>query len=167
MPRKAFVPDSIHDHDFGNLVKTEKDPRARLRMLGMLHLQEGATVTYTAKILKVRKATVRDWIKAFTTQGLRGLYDQHRSGRKANIPEEAEANLVSDIQALQNERKGGRVKGLDIIEMIEKKYNVTYSLNGVYTLLHRIGMSWVSARSKHPRSKTEEQELFKKNFAEC
>lgn len=167
MPRKAYLPVTIHDYNFETLIKSERDPNAKLRMLGMSHLQEGATITSTAKMLKVREGTVRDWVKSFAKYGLEGLYDKHRSGRKTRLEPENINSLISDIQTLQKERKGGRVKGLDIIELIERKYNVTYSLNGVYVLLHRIGLSWVSARSKHPRSKMEDQELFKKNFAAC
>lgn len=164
MPRKAYLPNEIHNHNFDHLAKNEKDPKARIRMLGMLHLQEGATLTSIAKMLKVRINTVRDWIKSFDEHGLEGLYDDHRSGRKAKLSQEFSDKLIADIQDLQNSRKGGRVKGLDIIELIYNKYNVLYTLNGVYTLLRRLGMSWISARSKHPRSNIESQEEFKKNF---
>ena len=37
-----------------------------------------------------------------------------------------------------------------------------YSVNGIYELLARIGMSWISARSKHPQADINAQEAFKK-----
>lgn len=58
MPRKAYLPVTIHDYNFETLIKSEQDPNAKLRMLGMSHLQEGATITSTAKMLKVREGTV-------------------------------------------------------------------------------------------------------------
>lgn len=164
MPRKAYLPDEIHNYNFKHLSKTEKDPKARIRMLGMFHLQTGATVTFTAKFLNVREATVRSWIKSFAKSGLQGLYDKPGRGRKPKLPSELNEVVFSDIQELQNTRKGGRVKGLDIIELIYSKYGIRYKLSGVYLLLHRIGLSWVSARSKHPNSSIETQEEFKKNF---
>ena len=46
--------------------------------------------------------------------------------------------------------------------MIEEKYNESYSVSGVYKLLKRMDMSWVSARSIHTKSDHEAQEAFKK-----
>lgn len=166
MPRKAYISETINNYDFKNLSKIERNPQTRIRMLGMLHIQEGETLTNIAKMLKVRINTVHDWLKSFNKYGIEGLYDKHRSGRKPWFSEEYKEALISDIQELQKTRKGGRVKGLDIIELIHHKYGVQYSLSGVYTLLHRIGMSWVSARSKHPNSSIAQQEEFKKNFTE-
>jgi len=164
MPRKAFLPDTIHDYDFKKLSRTEKNPRARLRMLGMFHLQCGKTITATAKLLAVRTATVGIWIKSFENFGMDGLYDNPKSGRKSKLTPQQKAELPSAIEELQNQKNGGRVIGLDIIDLVYERYGAKYTLDGIYTLLHKLNMSWVSARSKHPHSKLEDQEQFKKNF---
>ena len=52
--------------------------------------------------------------------------------------------------------------GDDIVDMIKEKYKESYSVSGVYKLLKRMGMSWVSARSIHTKSNLEVQEAFKK-----
>ena len=39
MPRKASLPDEIHNYNFERLSKTENGPKARMRMLGMFHLR--------------------------------------------------------------------------------------------------------------------------------
>ena len=167
MPRQAYLPKAIYDYDFKKLSKIEKNPRAIIRMLGMSHLQKGNTITATAQLLMVRQGTVRDWIQSFSKYGLQGLYDSPKSGRRSKLSKEELDELPNAIEELQHKRKGGRIKGLDIIELIFNKYNVKYTLNGIYTLLHKIRMSWVSARSKHPHSKAEDQELFKKNLGSC
>ena len=46
--------------------------------------------------------------------------------------------------------------------MIKEKYKESYSVSGVYKLLKRMGMSWVSGRSVHTRSDPEVQGAFKK-----
>ena len=68
------------------------------------------------------------------------------------------------VMQLQKERDGGRIIGEDIVSMIKNKYNESYSVSGVYKLLKRMNMSWVSGRSVHTKSDPEVQEAFKKTF---
>ena len=65
---------------------------------------------------------------------------------------------------LQKDRSGGRIIGEDIVNMIKEKYKESYSVSGVYKLLKRMGMSWVSGRSVHTRSDPEVQGAFKKTL---
>ncbi|WP_041350350.1 helix-turn-helix domain-containing protein [Nitrosococcus watsonii] len=41
-------------------------------------------------------------------------------------------------------------------------FGVSYSLSGLYEVLRRAGLSWVSARSRHPQRDGQVQEAFKK-----
>ena len=76
------------------------------------------------------------------------------------------ANLfeVIGIIQLQEDRDGGRIIGQDIVSMIKEKYNESYSVSGVYKLLKRMDMSWVSGRSIHTKPDLEVRETFKKTF---
>ena len=65
---------------------------------------------------------------------------------------------------MQDNRDGGRITGNEIREHIEKKYNKTFKNNSIYDLLHRLGLSWVSSRSKHPKSDEKKQKAFKQTF---
>jgi transposase len=41
---------------------------------------------------------------------------------------------------------------LDIQNMLAKDFNIHYqNINGVHYLLTKLGLSWISARSKHPK----------------
>ena len=39
-------------------------------------------------------------------------------------------------------------------------------MNSVYHLLHRLGLVWITVRSKHPQQNQAVQDAFKKNFAD-
>ncbi|VVM24668.1 Mobile element protein [uncultured Gammaproteobacteria bacterium] len=48
--------------------------------------------------------------------------------------------------------------------MLAKDFNIHYqNINGVHYLLTKLGLSWISARSKHPKQDKEAQALYK-NF---
>ena len=48
--------------------------------------------------------------------------------------------------------------------MLIDKYNIQYSLKTVYNSLHRLGFSWITSRSMHPKSSETTQNTYKKNF---
>ncbi len=73
-------------------------------------------------------------------------------------------SLTEEIQKLQDNKKGGRVTGTEIQKMLFDKFNIKYCLRSVYVLLDRLGFSWISCRSKHPKSSQEAMDTFKKDF---
>ena len=63
---------------------------------------------------------------------------------------------------IQKNDKGGRLVGTDIQLFITENFGHQYHLSSVYKLLHRLGFSWITSRSKHPKQSLEVQEDFKK-----
>jgi transposase len=64
---------------------------------------------------------------------------------------------------MQNDKNGGRVRLKDIQSMLAKDFNIHYqNINGVHYLLTKLGLSWISAKSKHPKQDEEAQALYKK-----
>jgi transposase len=49
------------------------------------------------------------------------------------------------VEQLQDSRGGGSVRGEDIRQLLSKQFAMAYSLNGVYDLLKRLDMAWISA----------------------
>ena len=96
--------------------------------------------------------------------GYENLTDKAKPGQPKHLTKEQEEELVQDIISMQDNRNGGRITGNEIREHIEKKYNKTFKNNSIYDLLHRLGLSWVSSRSKHPKSDSKKQEMFKQTF---
>lgn len=158
------LPKNIHDFDFVKLSKNESDPKVRVRLIAMASLKDGTPAIKVADYLKVSRRTVSSWLKRFMKEGLPGLRDKPRSGRKSKLLLEDLDTLKGEIKEINNKLKGGSLTGKDIQELIKKKYSIDYKLSSVYKLLHKIGMSWISCRSKHPDSKPEEQEAFKKTL---
>ena len=159
-PRKPLQ--DIQQHDFKKLAKTTKNPRERLRFLAFAHIQEGKTYAEVATIMKVFYKTVWDWTKKFTNEGLKGLRDRPGRGSKPNLPEDKQEAFREAVLQLGANRKGGRIRGKDIVELLEKQFNVKSSLRSVYDTLQRVGLVWITGRSQHPKADLEAQETFKK-----
>lgn len=162
MHRKAKIPGGMEKFDFFELAKKEKHPRVRLRLLALGHFKNGKKAKEIGEFLDVGQDALREWRTRFSEQGLAGLREGHRSGAHPRLKREDEARFVHALEELQSERKGGRGTWKEIQKLLHEQFHVTYSQNGVYGLLKRLKVVWVSARPKHPRSDAKVQETFKK-----
>ena len=116
-----------------------------------------------SKIVKYSRQTIGEWAKMYNEGGLDKMLSIRKGrGRKARVTNDKKTEFNEYVMQLQKERGGGRIIGDDIVDMIKEKYKESYSVSGVYKLLKRMGMSWVSARSIHTKSNLEVQEAFKK-----
>jgi len=162
MGRKRIVSEAINDFDFKKLFKTAAHPRERLRFLAFAHIKEGRSNTEIADILKVNRMTITDWIKKFNREGIDGLREKGGRGAHHKLPRTEEEAFRKAVLELQDKKKGGRIKGTDILRLMEEKFSVKCSLQSVYNTLQRVDLVWISGRSKHPKSDPQTQEAFKK-----
>lgn len=162
MPTTEQRPPELNDHDFVALARSELDGRVRLRLLALAHLKEAKSPREIGAMLKVHPKTVLKWLGRFRAGGVAGLAEQPGRGAKRGLPVEQEAALKALIEQGQAQRGGGSLSGEDIRALVAEHFGVSYSLSGIYEVLHRAGLSWVSARSKHPQRDAQAQEAFKK-----
>ena len=150
--------------NFKKMAQRESCPRVRERLLGIHNLMCGKNRIEAAKAVGRNPEWLRMWVLRYDAGGYEKLIDLPRPGQKKYLTNEQEDELVVLILNLQDERNGGRIIGKDIIELVKEKYNVEYKRSGMYDLLERIGMSWVSSRSKHPKSDIKKQKNFTQTF---
>ena len=163
MTKIATLPD-LSGHDFLNLYRCEPNARGKMRLLALYHLQQGKQILEVSKILCVTRKTIYSWLSWYQNAGTSRLLSKPKGrGRKAMV-QLPKAEVQSGIEKLQEDRAGGRIIGNDIIEWIYQTYGVRYSNGHIYNLLHSLGLSWITVRSKHPKQNIEVQELFKKNL---
>lgn len=149
--------------DFFQLAKHEPNPRMRIRFLALGHLKAGKSKKEVTQMFQIVLLTLRRWVLRFVTQGIDGLKEQPGKGRKKKLPAEQEEEFRKQVENLQAIRKGGRVRAQDIRVLLKEQFCVDHALPSVYHVLERCGLSWISARSKHPKADTVIQEDFKKN----
>jgi transposase len=105
---------------------------------------------------------VNVWIKRFYEQGLDGLKEKPRSGRPCSLDQKQLTQLSEYIQQTSIKESGGRLKAQTLVTYITKEFNIEYTIYNVYRLLHQLGFSWITSRSRHPKQSEQTQEDFKK-----
>ena len=154
----------IQEVDFFQLAKQAVDSRMRIRLLALGHLRAGKLKREIISMFRISFPTLREWLVRFIAEGVAGLQDKSGKGRKRKLPTDQEEEFRKRVESLQEGREGGRVRGQDIQVLLKEQFYVDHALPSVYHVLKRCGLSWISARSKHPKSNPIIQEDFKKNL---
>ena len=149
--------------DFFQLAKKESHPKTHIRFLALGHLQSGKTKKEVAHMFQISLTALRKWLLRFLTGGVDGLRPKAGRGRKRKLLPEQEEEFRQQVEQLQENRDGGRIRGQDVQVLLKEKFCIDHALPSVYHVLERCGFSWISARSKHPKSDPVAQEEFKKN----
>ena len=168
MENKKFnLYECIEKFPFNNLkklYKKETDSRMSKRLLALYHLEQGKKLREVIEITLSDETAIRRWVKKYTKFGLIALYEEDGRGRYTKLPKNQESKAKEEIQKMQDNRDGGRVTGLEIQKMLQEKFQVGYCLRSIYVLLDRLNFSWISCRSKHPKSSQDTIDNFKKDF---
>jgi len=133
-----------------------------MRYLALLHFSDGHSRTAIASMLKVSRTSVNRWISTYLAQGLSGLDDTANPGRPATLSTAQQAKLKMFVQHQSLSEQGGRLMAKDIGHYIQTEFGVTFKQANIYRLLHQLGFSWITTRSRHPKQSEATQEAFKK-----
>ncbi|SUJ06132.1 Transposase and inactivated derivatives [Shewanella morhuae] len=144
------------------LVKSEKSARKRMRYLALLHFTEGHSRTAIATMLKVSRTSVNKWVTTYLSQGLSGLDDKPNPGRPPQLSLAQQACLKAFVQQRSLSEQVGRLMAKDLSHFIQSEFGVTFKQANIYRLLHQLGFSWITTRSRHPKQSEAAQEAFKK-----
>ena len=149
--------------NFEELYKERGSQKYGIRLLALWKIQSGMTETAVCQFLRKTHKTIHQWRCLYERGGVEALLSiKPGRGRKARLRDSH--CFEQSLEALSQERQGGRLRCQDIVEMVKQRYDIEYSRPGMYHALHRLGFSWITARSKHPQHNPEEQESFKKTL---
>ena len=159
---KALVLSSLLSADqLSDAARQATDPRVAQRTLLIRYLLLGHTTSQTAVAFGYSVRQVRNWMHRFNAEGLHGLHDKPRSGRRRFLPADQEEPLKELLRAAPPE--GRATWHADSIRaLLKDRFGVEYTPSGTYFLLHRIGFEWLVPRSRHPDADPAAQEAFKK-----
>ena len=116
--RKAKELEGIDLHDFKQLARTKGSPRERRRYLAFAHIQEGKSFRKAAEAVMVSYRSLMNWINDFRKHGIEALEEKEGRGMKPMLPTEHQEAFKQAVLELQEDRKGGRIRGKDIMELI-------------------------------------------------
>ncbi len=138
----------------------------RLRAVSMV--LRGSSREDVARAQGVDRQTIRDWVLRFNEAGPDGLRDQPRGGSSCRLRAEQQEALVVVLETGPDPAREGicRWRLVDLSDWIRTHFGVKYTLEGVRSLIRRLGFRSLSPRPIHPKADPEAQEIFRHTFSE-
>lgn len=107
-------------------------------------------------MLSRSRGFVQRWAYAYRDHGLEAVAAKKPTGRKTILPKDQHEAFKQRILDGPTQEDGVcTLRGVDAQRILEKEFGVSYALNGVYDLLHRLGLSVLVPRPEHRKSDPE------------
>jgi transposase len=159
---KPKLPKELFSNDFISIAKKEPHARTRQRFLILSHLKEGKSITEVSNNFRVSRNTIHRWLRQLSFKGINELREKEGRGPHFKLPIDQHEIFKQTVLELQHNRKGGRIRGEDVLKLMKEKFGVNCSIDTVYRTLSRVNLVWITGRSMHPKANLEDQEAFKK-----
>ena len=164
MPRPIKLPIDFYNYDYSQLAKKELNPKNKIRLLAMANIKDGMSLKDTAHVLKTPWHTIQTWLQNFRKEGITGLYIKMTKYKPSKITAEIKSWIGEFMKTLYSSNVGGSITGKELLSIVQKHFSLDCCLQTIYNALHSLNLSWVSCRSKHPKSDFEVQKLYKKTL---
>lgn len=130
------------------------------RIKTILFLNKGFSYEETATLLLLDATTVRRYEKEYQKTGIDGLLESHYHGSIGLLTTVQERELTATLK----EDIYQTVK--EVCDYVIKKYNVTYPVEGMTHLLHKLRFAYKKTKVIPGKANPEKQETFKKEYGE-
>jgi transposase len=159
------IRDDIPTTELRRLARLEDDGRIACRLIALANALEGMSRARAAELACMDRQTLRDWVIRFNQAGVEGLSDRARSGRPSFLTDGQLATFKAwGLRGPDPERDGrSSWTAKDLCRHVEDRFGVSYSENGMLSLLHDLGLSWQKTRPMHPQADATAQQAFKKS----
>src|SRR5689334_5268890 len=141
-----------------------RDARAARRMLALALVLEGSSREEAARHAGMDRQTLRDRVHRYNEEGLAGLHDRPRPGRRPRLTPEQEAELATAVERGPDPDRDGvvRWRRVDLQALIEARFAVRLHERTVGEVLRRLGFTRLSVRPRHPKADEAAQAASKK-----
>src|SRR3954464_1143205 len=139
-----------------------RDAAAARRMLALALVLEGGSREGAGRGAGMDRQTLRDWVYRYNAEGLPGLRDRRRSGRKPRLTPEQEAEPATAVDQGPEPDRDGVVlwRRVDLRALIETRFAVHLHERSVGKVLRRLGFARLSVRPKHPKADEAAQQAW-------
>ena len=114
---------------------------------------DGAEALHIADKLDRSRKFVQSWAYAYRDGGIEALTPKRRPGRTPKLAPELQRAFIERFkQGPTDDEPVCTLRGKDAQRILAEQYGVEYTLNGVYELLHRHGLSCLKPRPQHRKN---------------
>jgi transposase len=126
------------------------------------HMLEGVEHEEAARLAGLSRSAAYEWHNRYEEDGIEGLRDRPRPGRQPRVDAVTSARFKERIVAGAALERDGVVafRGVDAQRILKEEFDIDCSLSSTYRLLHRMELSWLAPRPRHPQADATAQAEF-------
>jgi transposase len=144
------------------LIAVEGDALQRDKYRAVVQAMGGREANEIAKALGRSRRAVQAWVYSYRDGGPGALLPGRGTGRPTKLPRDHEALFVARIRAGPTEADGVcTLRGKDFVRILLAEFQASYTLDGAYDLLHRLGYSCLKPRPRHGNNDPAAVQKFK------
>ncbi len=134
------------------------------RLIALANVLDGMSRKAAAHAAGMDRQTLRDWVVRFNAEGVEGLRDEPRSGRRPWMSEGQQAALKAIVlRGPDPERDGVSTwRIIDLCRIAEERFGISYREGGMRRLVKALDPPWQKTRPSHPKADKAAQERFKR-----
>jgi transposase len=164
MPNRIKVVAQHDAADLRRLARHEDSRRARMRLLGIAELIEGADLQTASRRADMSDQALRDATKRYNAEGVDGLQDRPRPGRPCKLSQDQRTALREIVVKGPDTEADGLSAFTrdDLVKISRDKWQVAYAPTSMGRILKTLGLSRQKSRPSHPKKDPAAAEAFKK-----
>lgn len=135
-------------------IRVEKQAKQRDRLRAVALALQGHEAPRIARQLGRSRRFVQRWSYAYRDGGIAAIQAIRQKGQPLKLPAEREAEFKARILAGPGAADGDvcTLRAHDAQRILQQEFGVTYTLSGVFKLLHRLGFSYLQPRPVHRKN---------------
>ena len=135
-------------------ISHERNAKQRDRYRAVWWALRGNSSFWIADKLDRGRASVQRWVYAYRDGGLDAIIVKPRPGRPTKLTKDQTQAFTDRLEAGPTAADGGRctLRGKDVVRILDQEFGVSYSLQGAYDLLHRLGYCCLTPRPRHRKN---------------
>src|SRR5205809_492375 len=132
------------------------------RVLMIANMLEGMEHEEAARLAGLSRSAAYEWHNRYEEDGVAGLRDRPRPGRQPRVDVATSARFKDRIVAGAELARDGVVafRGVDAQRILQEEFGIDCTLSSTYRLLHRLQLSWLAPRPRHPEADATAQAAF-------
>ena len=160
----AITRDDLSADEMRVVARRVKHSSQARRLLALAQVLDGHGREEASRACGMQRQTLSDWVHRYNAEGVEGLCDRPRSGRRPRLSEAQLAELAGLVEAGPDLAVHGVVRWrcLDLREEIKARFGVEVSERHVGRLLKRLEFTRLTVRPRHPKADEAAQLAFKK-----
>lgn len=161
MGEKIPVKRHISVEELKTLIQKEQNKRVHERLLFIYQLYKKDDVYSACETMCIAYQSGYNWIKAWNKNGYKGLIPNFGGGRPSKLTEKQKEELKKILKTKENWMTN------EILGLIKKKFNVSYSSRQISRILRNFGMHYSKPYPEDYRKPENAKEILKNRLTEA